>query len=87
MVPVWQGGKTETGNLVLECPRHHKHIHDHGIRTTGTATSPIHTDARRALYHRRPTTRPTVLTDAALSAPSRGTRGSAASPFRAPCGS
>jgi hypothetical protein len=30
--------------MILECPRHHKRIHDYGIRTTGTGTHPIFTD-------------------------------------------
>lgn len=46
MRPAAQGGKTETGNLVLECGRHHQYIHDHGIRVNGTGANPIYTDAR-----------------------------------------
>ena len=39
-----RGGKTELDNLILLCPRHHKRLHDHGIRTTGNADKPIFKD-------------------------------------------
>ena len=43
------GGKTVVADLALQCPRHHKHIHDHRIRVTGTGANPIYTspDGRR----------------------------------------
>ena len=34
----------ELDNLILLCPRHHKHLHDHRIRTSGTADQPSFTD-------------------------------------------
>ncbi len=37
---VAHGGTTETDNLILLCPRHHKLLHDHGIRTSGTGEHP-----------------------------------------------
>jgi hypothetical protein len=39
-----RGGAALLENMILECPRHHKRIHDYGIRTTGTGTHPIFTD-------------------------------------------
>ena len=43
------GGQTMVDNLALECPRHHKYIHEHGIRVTGTGANPIYRspDGRR----------------------------------------
>src|SRR4029079_958496 len=32
--PVELGGRTELDNLILLCPRHHKHLHDHHIHTS-----------------------------------------------------
>jgi hypothetical protein len=44
------GGRTEVDNLILLCPRHHKFLHDHHIRTTGTGEQPTFTDqAGRAI--------------------------------------
>ena len=45
MNPWALGGQTVTDALTLECPRHHKYIHDHGIRVTGTGKNPIYTSA------------------------------------------
>jgi hypothetical protein len=39
-----RGGKTEIDNLILLCPRHHKLLHDHGIRTSGRGAEPAFTD-------------------------------------------
>jgi HNH endonuclease len=44
VVPVERGGKTELDNLILLCPRHHKLLHDHHIRTSGHAHQPIFED-------------------------------------------
>ncbi len=38
------GGKTELDNLILLCPRHHKLLHDHHIRTSGNAEKPVFKD-------------------------------------------
>ena len=35
------GGKTELANLILLCLKHHKHLHDHHIHTTGTGNHPV----------------------------------------------
>jgi 5-methylcytosine-specific restriction endonuclease McrA len=39
------GGKTEIDNLILLCPRHHRLLHDHGIRTSGHGAHPVFADA------------------------------------------
>jgi hypothetical protein len=39
-----RGGATELENLILVCGRHHKHLHDHHIRTSGTGEQPVFTD-------------------------------------------
>ena len=44
LTPVELGGATELDNLILLCPRHHKHLHDHHIRTSGTAHQPAFLD-------------------------------------------
>ena len=44
VIAVEHGGRTELDNLILLCPRHHKHLHDHRIRTSGTADQPSFTD-------------------------------------------
>ncbi len=49
LTPVEHGGTTELDNLILLCPRHHKLLHDHHIRTMATAStlsSPTQPDAR-----------------------------------------
>src|SRR6478672_11552065 len=33
LTPVEHGGRTELDNLILLCPRHHQHLHDHHIHT------------------------------------------------------
>ena len=45
LVPDEHGGKTELDNLILLCPRHHKLLHDHHIRTGGNAEQPVFKDA------------------------------------------
>ncbi|MDX6619377.1 MAG: hypothetical protein QOK36_1763, partial [Gaiellales bacterium] len=45
LVPVGLGGRTELDNLILLCPRHHKLLHDHHIRTSGHGEQPVFTDA------------------------------------------
>ncbi len=55
IVPVGRGGKTELDNLILLCPRHHKLLHDHGIRTSGTAEHLAFADqAGRAITANQP---------------------------------
>ena len=44
LTPAEQGGNTELDNLILLCPRHHKHLHDHHIHTSGTGHHPAFTD-------------------------------------------
>jgi hypothetical protein len=44
VLPVERGGKTELDNLILLCPRHHKLLHDHHIRTSGHGERPTFTD-------------------------------------------
>ena len=43
-IPASRGGKTELTNLVLLCPRHHKRLHDYGLRKSGRAEQPIFRD-------------------------------------------
>ena len=45
LIPVERGGKTELDNLILLCPRHHKRLHDHRVRTSGTGGQPVFKDA------------------------------------------
>jgi 5-methylcytosine-specific restriction endonuclease McrA len=55
LIPDEHGGKTELDNLILLCPRHHKLLHDHHIRTSGTGEQPIFTDkAGRAITTNQP---------------------------------
>jgi hypothetical protein len=44
LIPVERGGRTELDNLILLCPRHHKRLHDHHIRTSGHGQQPTFTD-------------------------------------------
>jgi hypothetical protein len=44
LVPVERGGKTDLHNLILLCPRHHKLLHDHAIRTNGDGQQPTFQD-------------------------------------------
>jgi hypothetical protein len=44
VVPWARGGKTELSNLILLCPRHHKRLHDHHIRTSSSGEKPVFTD-------------------------------------------
>jgi hypothetical protein len=47
--------QTELQNLILLCPRHHKLLHDHHIRTSGTGEQPTFTDkAGRAITTNQP---------------------------------
>ncbi len=49
------GGKTELANLILLCSRHHRHLHHNHIRISGTATTPVFTDAAgRAITAHQP---------------------------------
>jgi hypothetical protein len=55
LVPVERGGRTELENLILLCPRHHKLLHDHHIRTSGNGNDPAFTDASgRAITANQP---------------------------------
>jgi hypothetical protein len=55
LTPVERGGKTELDNLMLLCPRHHKLLHDHRIRTSGHAEQPAFEDeAGRAITANQP---------------------------------
>ena len=55
LVAAAHGGRTELTNLILLCGRHHKRLHDHHIRTSGTGDEPIFTDpAGRAITANRP---------------------------------
>jgi hypothetical protein len=55
VVPVERGGETELDNLILLCPRHHKLLHDHRIRTSGNAKQPAFEDeAGRAITTNQP---------------------------------
>ncbi len=55
LIPVEDGGKTELGNLILLCPRHHKLLHDHHIRTSGHGANPAFKDAAgRAITTNQP---------------------------------
>ena len=55
IVPVERGGATELDNLILLCPRHHKLLHDHHIRTSGNGKQPAFTDeAGRAITANQP---------------------------------
>jgi HNH endonuclease len=55
ILPVEHGGKTELDNLILLCLRHHKLLHDHHIRTSGTGEHPVFADAAgRAITANQP---------------------------------
>jgi 5-methylcytosine-specific restriction endonuclease McrA len=55
LILVERGGKTELDNLILLCPRHHKLLHDHHIRTSGNAEQPSFEDeAGRAITANQP---------------------------------
>ncbi|MDX6631317.1 MAG: hypothetical protein QOH00_3563 [Gaiellales bacterium] len=55
LTPVEHGGKTELENLILLCPRHHKLLHDHHIRTSGNGEHPAFEDeAGRAITANQP---------------------------------
>ena len=55
LIAVEHGGRTELDNLILLCPRHHKHLHDHRIRTSGHGDQPVFEDpAGRAVTANQP---------------------------------
>ena len=55
VIAVEHGGATEFANLILLCSRHHKLLHDFGIRTSGTADQPIFEDqSGRAITANQP---------------------------------
>ena len=55
LTPAELGGNTELDNLILLCPRHHKHLHDHHIHTSGHGQHPAFTDATgRAITTNQP---------------------------------
>jgi hypothetical protein len=55
LTPAERGGKTELDNLILLCPRHHKLLHDHHIRTSGNGEHPAFADkAGRAITTNQP---------------------------------
>ena len=55
ILPDERGGATELDNLILLCPRHHKLLHDHHIRTSGHGANPAFTDASgRAITTNQP---------------------------------
>jgi hypothetical protein len=55
VIAVERGGKTELDNLILLCPRHHKLLHDHRIRTSGHGAQPAFADeAGRAITTNQP---------------------------------
>jgi hypothetical protein len=55
IVAFQRGGATELANLILLCGRHHKLLHDHQIRTSGTGEHPVFADAGcRAITASRP---------------------------------
>ena len=55
LIPVEHGGATELANLILLCSRHHKLLHDHHIRTSGNAETPIFKDqSGRAITTNQP---------------------------------
>jgi 5-methylcytosine-specific restriction endonuclease McrA len=55
VIAVECGGATELDNLILLCSRHHKLLHDHGIRTSGSGEQPVFADAAgRAITANQP---------------------------------
>ena len=80
LIAVERGGKTELDNLILLCPRHHKLLHDHHIRTSGTGRAARLRRRSRTRDHHQPATRPTPLTGvdgSPIAASSKGSRQSA----------
>ncbi|MDX6619032.1 MAG: hypothetical protein QOK36_1418 [Gaiellales bacterium] len=45
VLAVPRGGETLLCNLILLCPRHHKLVHDHHIRASGSGERPVFADA------------------------------------------
>jgi HNH endonuclease len=55
LIPVERGGKTELDNLILLCPRHHKLLHDHHMRSSGESEHPAFADeAGRSITANQP---------------------------------
>jgi hypothetical protein len=55
LTPNEHGGKTEIANMILLCNRHHAHVHDDHIHTSGTGDQPVFTDqAGRAIATNSP---------------------------------
>jgi hypothetical protein len=55
VIPDELGGAAELANLILLCSRHHKHLHDNHIHTSGTAEHPIFEDpSGRAITANQP---------------------------------
>jgi hypothetical protein len=55
VAPFERDGATELANLILLCGRHHKHLHDYGIRTSGSGEQPVFTDrSGRAITTNQP---------------------------------
>ena len=55
VVAVERGGRTELDNLILLCPRHHKLLHDHHIRTAAAPGSRLsRTKAGHAITANQP---------------------------------
>ena len=55
VVAVELGGRTELATLILLCSRHHKVIHDHGVRMRGSADPPTFEDpSGRAITANQP---------------------------------
>jgi HNH endonuclease len=55
MIPDAHGGPAELANLILLCSRHHKLLHDHHIRASGTGEQPTFEDqAGRAITVNQP---------------------------------
>ena len=44
VIAVEHGGATDLANLILLCSRHHKHLHDHHIHTSGNGDQPVFKD-------------------------------------------
>jgi hypothetical protein len=55
VIPFEHGGATDVDNLILLCPRHHKLLHDHHLRTSGSGEHPVFTEASgRAITANQP---------------------------------
>ena len=55
LLAVERGGATELQNLILLCARHHKHLHDRHIRSSGSGGRPVFSDeSGRPIITNRP---------------------------------